>query len=453
MKYAHSNGQSPVKKTLFIILGLLALLIAFFPLLLSTPVGSPIFTHLLSVKFRGQVSIEKTRLSWFGPQRFEHVTLTKPDLIASIDLLESTVPFWELSNFGSSFRLEDGNFLFPTYQQAQITHVQAKIEGQKLQAKGSTPGGGFLAIQGTVVSKREFDITATIKEIPTIAVDKLLKLNGTLYKILGSTLSFNGTLTHKSQAGKLRFDFSSPNGTAALNGNINDDILTLNQPLKATIRLSDALSELLVKSELFTAIRAKNPISLLISSEGFSCPLNPFRFDQLQIQRGTLNLGQIQIDAGSSLHSLVQLFDHKAFEKTTDIWFTPALFQLQNGRLQLSRVDALVSKSIHLCTWGDIDIKNDDLQMTLGLPGDTLERSFNIRNLSDSYVLKIPIRGSIKDPQFETKGAIAKIAILSTSKHIPTKGGKIFGGIVNAVTQAQDDGDAPPANRPFPWER
>jgi hypothetical protein len=444
-----------MRKILFITLGILALLVVFFPWLASTPFGLPIFTGILSVKFQAEVSIEKMQLSWFGPQSIEGVTLRKPDLVAFITHVKSDVPFWRLSDFGSSFTLDNGNFSFLNYEDSQITNIQAKIEGKKFEAKGSTPMGGLLAMHGTIISNRNFDLLVSIKEIPTIALDKWLKFNGALYQILGSTLNLNGSISLQSRIGKLSFDFSSPQGSGILNGNINDDTLTLKEPIKASLRLSQGLNDLLVhqNQELLRKINAKNPMMLVISPVGFSCPINPFRFDKIQIQEGTLNLNQVQIEGGDSFQSLVTLFNHKAFEKTTDIWFTPAMFSLQNGLLKLSRVDALISKSIHLCTWGDIDIRNDDLQMTLGLPADTLQESFNIHNLSRTYVLKIPIRGSIQNPQFETKGAIAKIAIMSTSKHIPSKGGKVFGGIVNAITQAQDDGDAPPPNRPFPWER
>ncbi len=144
---------------------------------------------------------------------------------------------------------------------------------------------------------------------------------------------------------------------------------------------------------------------------------------------------------------------NKDFSKEIDIWFTSVAFQIQNGVINLGRVDALLSNSIHVCAWGSVDVKNDQLHMFLGLPADTLEQSFGIQALSRNYVLKIPVYGSISSPEFDTGSAIAKITTMAVSKQIPTKGGKILGGIVNAITQAQDDGDAPPPNRPFPWER
>jgi hypothetical protein len=166
-----------------------------------------------------------------------------------------------------------------------------------------------------------------------------------------------------------------------------------------------------------------------------------------------LDLGKTKVQSGKSLKSLVKLFKDTHFEKEIDFWFTPVAFQIQSGVITLGRMDALLSNSIHICTWGDVDVNKDELHMFLGLPADTLEKSFGIQTLSRNYVLKIPIYGSISNPEFDTGSAIAKITAMAVSKQIPSAGGKILGGLINAVTQAQDDGDAPPPNRPFPWEK
>lgn len=445
-----------MKKWFLLLLIFILLLIGFFPFIASTTLGKPFFIQLIKTKVKGDITIEKLDLSWLGPQRFENISLANQDVSADVALITSNVPFWKLSHLGNSFTLQDGTFSFSAYEGAEITNVQALINGNNLKATGSTPQGGSLSIRGTIQSDENFDITADLKQIPTIAIDQLLKLNGLAYKTLGMTLNANGACTFTKNQGSISMVLTSPNFKGSINAAITNGILTLNEPLNATLQVSKELTEVLLQhtsDKIITGLETKNPFILRILTPGFSCPIKPFRFDQLEVGAASLDLGQVRVQSGESLHFLVKLFKNKDFGKNIDIWFTPVAFQIQNGVIELGRMDALLSRSIHLCTWGDIDVKKDKLHMFLGLPADTLQESFGIQTLSRNYVLKIPVHGSLNNPKFDTGPAIAKIATMTASQQIPTKGGKIFGGIVNVFTQAQDDGDAPPPNRPFPWER
>lgn len=445
-----------MKKTILILLIILALFIGFFPYLASTRLGTPFFAKIIQSRFHGNVQIQKVNLTWKGPQRFENISLTSPDLTSKIGLITSNVPFWKLSDLGDSFELQNGSFAFPSYGDEQISNIQAKINGSDIVATGTTARGGSISVRGSIKSKQNFDLLADLREIPSIAIDQLLKMKGILYKTLGPIINFNGSLKFQDVQGTLVFDVSSPNLTSSVNATIANDILTLNKPLVAHLHLSNELSAFLterISPKLFTDLSAKNPFHLTIDPQGFSCPINPLKLAELQIGEANLDLGQVRVQSGESLHFLVKLFKNKDFGKKIEIWFTPVTFSIQNGLIQLGRMDALLSQSIHVCTWGDINLQKDKIRMTLGLPADTLEQSFGIQNLSRNYVLKIPIRGSLNNPEFETGPAVAKIATMATAQQIPTTGGKIFGGIVGVFAQAQDEGDTPPPHRPYPWEK
>lgn len=435
---------------------ILVFFIGFFPMLASTPLFKPILLGILKNRIQAEsLSIKKMKFSWFGPQTFDGIDLEKSDLTANIGSLQSNVPFWKLSKLGNFFELQNGSFLFRGYGNAEITNVQAKIQNAKVLATGSTPQGGTFQVQGTIVSKNNFDITSRLKQIPTIAIDQLLGANGLLYKALGASLDLNGAMKLQSESGNLSADLSSPNSEASLNSTITKGILTLNQPFNATLKISPELSQEIlqrVSPKVITRFHAKNPFTLQIFPENFSCPLRNFQLENLSIGKASLNLGQINVHSGESLHFLMKLFKDKDFSKNMDIWLTNAFFSLHEGILQLGRVDALLSNSIHICTWGNVNLNNERLHMYLGLPADTLQQSFGIQTLSRNYVLKIPVRGTLQDPEFDTGPVVAKIATMAASQQIPTKGGKIFGGLVNAFTQTQDEKDIPPPNRPFPWE-
>lgn len=441
-----------MKIKLLIIFLFIVLIAAFFPFLASTPVGSPLFIKFLESRLHGELQCKKISLSWMGPQRFENVLFTKPDLIAKIDLFESDVPFWRLSFLNASFALQNGTLTFPTYENQKITNIQARIQDNQILATGTTPQGGDLEIQGTIKSRRDFDISANLRKIPTIAIDELLKFHGILHKAVGPTLTLNGSLAFVQNRGTLACTLNAPNATLSLNGAIANDILTLNQPLTANCHFPPDFLKEIISPTLLTNISSENPFSLTISPQGFSCPIHPLSLDKIQIEKALVNLGKMRGTPGESLYLPLQLLKNQEVGKTINLWFAPFACSLQKGLIHLGRVDALLAESIHLCSWGEINIPKDQLQMILGIPADTLEQSFGIQNLSRNYVLKIPIRGSLQNPELDTSLAIAKIAALKTTGKIPTKGGKIFGKLVNVFTQ-QDEGETPAPQRPFPWEK
>ena len=167
-------------------------------------------------------------------------------------------------------------------------------------------------------------------------------------------------------------------------------------------------------------------------------------------------MGQVRARTGKSLRSLLTLLKSQKIGKEVNIWFSPVSFKVENGLMETGRMDALLADAIHICTWGNIDLLHDRIEMFLGLPADTLANSFGIKNLSRNYVLKIPIQGSTKDPDIATGPATAKIAAMVAAQQIPKvggTGGKVFGGLLNVLTRAKEDEDVPPPNRPFPWEK
>ncbi len=399
---------------------------------------SPFFPYLVQSKLKGKVTIEKTSLSWMGPQEFENVHFSDKDFTAVIETLKSPVPFWKIGKIDQSFEVTNTSLVYGG--DAKLTNIQATIKGNYINATGQTPQGGTLEIQGNATSSKDFDLKANLRKIPTILVDRLLNLKGYLYSAFGATLDAQGTYVLKNKKGAIQFNASSPSSSLFLDGQMTDDVLTLTKPLEASLFFTDKIGQI--------DIHAQTPATLNISPDGFRCPLK--NLEAIQIKHASLDLGKVLIQGGDSLYSLAKLFN---LSNRINFWFTPVTFSLKNGLIEMGRIDALLSNSVHLCAWGDINVKRDALDMTLGIPRDTLERSFGIRNLGRNYVLQIPVRGSLNNPKFDTGPAVAKIAAMTTVQEIPSTGGKIFGGLINLFTQDQDGDDAPAPNRPFPWEQ
>ena len=452
---------SRFKRTLYWLIPTLLVLslILLTPKIVSTSIGKPLLIRAFEARLKGNITIETAHLSWFGPQTFKNITYTNPDVVGQIDILESSVPFWALSDLGDSFHLQNGSFSFPTYGGSQISQIGAKIEGSEVDATGATSQGGFLSLKGKIYSKEDFDIVADCKRVPSGALDPLFKTKGLLYQLLGPFFDLKGAMVYNHGEGTLSFDLSSTQAQASLNAALTENALTLKEPFLATFRLTPELGAALSSRAsplLLTGVEGRDPIVFRIATKNFVFPLKLFSFEKLRVGNGTLDMGRIRATPGKSLRSLLKLLKSPNNSGQINVWFTPVSFQMEEGVIQTGRMDALLADAIHICTWGDIDIASDRLNLFLGLPAATLAQAFGLNNLPRNYVLKIPIRGSIQDPDIDTGAASSKIAAMVAAQQIPKvagKPGKLFGGVLNLFAGPKEDEDVPPPNRPFPWER
>ncbi len=249
--------------------------------------------------------------------------------------------------------------------------------------------------------------------------------------------------------------FSSLNANLSLQGTFAQDALLLKEPLTASLNFSPELAEALDRR----IVGAKNPITLQIETAGASIPLRPFALERLEIGRATLDLGNLTSTQIPPLVALLALLKRGSMASSTgSIWFTPVVFSIDKGLVNIGRIDALVAGAVHLCAWGQIEIPSGSLNMRVGIPADTLQETLGINNLPRNYVLQIPVRGTIEKPEYDTTSATAKIAAMVAGQQIQTQASKKAGGLLKGLfnqfsVPAKEDENTPPPNRPFPWER
>jgi len=429
-------------------------LIVFFPYIGSSSLGKPFVLLLLQNKIPGTLSVKKIRLSWFGPQVFERSTLKSPEYTIKCELVSSYLPLWKIENWQRHIQIQNGSFSSLQYEQGELIDIQAVIQNNKIEMTAMTPQKGSLSIQGTLpIQKQPFDLSIKIKNIPTIVLDSLLQCDTWLSKILGPLSNIDALYTSSEDKQTLAIDLMTTQVKSSLRGEISDHILTLTAPWVSSLSISDPLRLALLgkmQSQWITDFQPKNPITLRISPEDFQCSLFPFQFQTLRIGKGSLNLGKILIQSDPSTRFLMKLLKGQGLANPILFWFTSLPFQLDHKILSLGRVDALLSQSIHLCTWGEVNLSTDRLQMFLGIPIATLQNILDVSIFPSNYVFKIPVTGSLTRPKFDTGPAFGKIATMAASKQIPTTSGKIFGGLVKTIVQAQDQNDVPPPQQ-FPW--
>jgi len=414
-----------MRKWLLIFIPLLLFLI-FLPKIASSPLGKPLITKAFEIKTNSQIKIGSMNLSWFGPQKFKDLNYSHDGVTGHLGELEIKAPFW---SFSGPFDLKNGQVL---YQGGSIDQIHGQIEGENFELKGITQQG-HINLSGKIFSKTHYQIQTDLLNFPLSAIDQQLK------NIFGPTLNLTGFINMDKGIGIVHLDVSSPTIKANIRANLTKDGLTLRDPLVASF---------IPNIPNFTV---QNPVILNINPKGFFFPL-PYDFNKIRIDSASLNLGKVTCRTNPAILSLIFLLKatHISNAKQINAWFAPVAFQLSHSNLELGRLDLLLADSIHICTWGKVNLDNDQLNMFLGLPSDTLQKSFGINILSSNYVMKIPVRGTIQKPEIVSGPAAAKIAALIAARQIPKN--KILKGIAEVVSQPKEEKGVPKAVHPFPWE-
>ncbi len=441
-----------MKKWIWIPLAALAVLVATLPWMLSVPPGKWLAERSLSERLRGKIEIGTLQLSWFGPQSAKDIRFQSTDVDATIRELSSNVSLWNIGAFQRSFKMNGGAIQIHAadYPPGAVENVNATVNGAQIEAAGTTQEGGesgSFVFHATTQESGAIALDIALTRMPSTLLDRYLQADGKLAALLGSSFNANGAAKIHGTLGTVDLDLASPNATASINAAFTDSAVTLREPLLATLHLTPRSSMQL----LGRALESQDPITLKLQPEGFLCP-RTFSLGACQIERGTLGLGRLNIQNVNSDSPLFSLLKRNPRAGSMNAWFTDMDFSLARGKLDLSRVDCLLDRGIHLCAWGSIYLVRDKLDLIVGIPADTLMNALGISGLPESYVLKIPVQGSIQNPEAITGPASAKIAALvagqSALKQTPF--GAVL-GIFNAATN--DSSDVPPPKRPFPWER
>jgi hypothetical protein len=261
------------------------------------------------------------------------------------------------------------------------------------------------------------NLQVDVKHFPLSAI------HSSLSQYLGNTLDVQGKLTKT----EVDLSLSTPNLKTVLKGNYTSKALTLKEPL------------------VLTGVNQLAPITLKIEPEDLFFPF-PYSPEKVRVEKALLNIGQIRVKMAQSLASLL------AIKKGGEVkgWFAPVTVSLKNGILQMDRLDFRLGSSIHLCSWGSLNLFNGKISAFLGLPADTLEKLLGITGLSKNYVMKVEVRGSLSQPELVTGPVVAKIAALMAASQAPKKGP--LKGITDLFASPKEESGVPPAKRPFPWD-
>ncbi len=266
-------------------------------------------------------------------------------------------------------------------------------------------------------------LNTALKGLSTARLDKLFNTNNTISAVMGKTLDLKASAELKGLEGPVDISFKTSNSTAAISALINKDSVILRDDVKAELTVTPALGALVLKNInpiLITAVSSSRPIYITISQNGCYIPLDKASFADIKIEEAVIDLGELTLENGGLLSPLVA-FLKSTYGRQMTASFTPLKASLAEGIAQYSRMDTVIANSFHIATWGTIDIENDNLDITLGLTSDTLDKAFDIEGLPKDYMLKIPVRGSTENPKVNWTEAAKQIGTLVLKRKIDEK--------------------------------
>lgn len=271
--------------------------------------------------------------------------------------------------------------------------------------------------------------------------------------LFGEHVSFNVEANLKQLKGGVLISAEGPHAHFSCDGTVNKGIFTLNQPITGSIDMTPRFSQAYFSVNvplLNSVLKGEDPITLRVEKEGFSCPLIPFKMEDVKIAKATLQLGKLQFLNSGDLRAVLNLI-HPVKESNIVIWFTPIYMEQNKGILSIKRFDMLVAGTYTLADWGKINLLTHESEFILGVSAKTLNYAFGITGVGNNYVLQIPLKVSKGKVKIDQKKVATKVSALIAQTQGGTTG-KILGNVLDIVTSEKGDAYPSPTTTPFPWE-
>ncbi len=93
----------------------------------------------------------------------------------------------------------------------------------------------------------------------------------------------------------------------------------------------------------------------------------------------------------------------KKKRQALEMHFSPIKAQLKEGTIQFEETEIDVTESLRVITWGNIDLIESRMNLTLGFPSAALNKLFGMKDLPDDYCLEIPISSKLNGRSLEKR--------------------------------------------------
>lgn len=359
--------------------------------------------------------------------------------------------------------------------------LDTSVFSQSVSSEASQNGkNGSFSLSGqlepTLDSSGRFDLSQLttqlqlkVQQFPSRILDLLARAKGRndfpFTTAFGNLINASATLDLKNFTGPVSLNLNTPLTRASLSGSLASGALLLNEPIYAQVKITPEMSRLALKEINplnLSYLYSQDPITLEIADQGFYFPIYPLNMGKVAIPHATLELGKISCRNEGNINIALGLLKSKQLDKGNDLmlWFAPIDLSIQRGLADIERTEILLAETFDICVWGQVDLLQNYVDMTLGLTAATLSKAFGIKNLPEKYVLTLPMKGPADNVQINTSKATAKIALLLAWQQKNIAGaigggpaGAIVGEMLKKMATLPDfDVKVPPAKHPFPWE-
>lgn len=477
------------------------LFIAFLPSLISTQAGQQFALSYLLLQFPPTTTAQKLQVSWLGPQKVEQISVIDPEkgINLSCNAIEVNQSIFSLALNGlspSTVTVDHLDGRFNNLKALGVSSDLIKILGDEISVNlQSTPEQTFNRLIAHLQSPKataNFDGRIDLRDetiqftrdpiftyqfndpqskepltlqlsihAPSVPIqprnwqnasftgDIALKTLPAQSTILAADfeIELNHTISNKGENQLVNLNLHNSDAYLKLNGNLSKGILTLRAPLMTEINLNSWLKqpELAKRSPLNLIHSASAPIKLTIAPEGFQAPLNA-DLKNLQVESMQLDLGMLVFKREGPLSQIAKQFDSKTNEPFS-VWFTPAFLSAQNGIATLYRLDLLLLHTYPIAAWGNIDLVQDQLGMTIGIPADALSKFYKLPLLQTKELITLPIVGSLRNPKIDSSKFELKLSSLAAKK-LGGVAGQIIGSAVNLNVNSET---IPKPTSAVPW--
>lgn len=281
-------------------------------------------------------------------------------------------------------------------------------------------------------------------------------LSTELETIFGANIKGSIHLSIKNQAnGNAKIVLNGTNGSIDFDARYEHGVLLLNKPMHGSVLVNERLAKTIIKKMIpfFEGlVSADNPISFRLEPDNFVLPLFPFDLQNISVGLATIEFGNMQFRNEGPLGKMLSILK-PGNGPLVSLWFTPMYFHLQQGALDLERVDLLMQGNYPIAAWGNIDLINEEVDMQVGLSSYTIAHAFNVQiGDTDAYVA-VPLRGPLKRPTFDKASATAQITALVAQNQAGAPG-MILGAVLQIASRTASTSAPipPPTTNPLPWE-
>ncbi len=259
--------------------------------------------------------------------------------------------------------------------------------------------------------------------------------------------------------GPLKAHIRSKNGSLFLDGKVTDGYLILNQPLVVEVTASQQLSEQvlqLIVPPLGGMTNADDRLRITIDPADFYTPLQHLTMENTQIQRMKIELSRAYFTLHGQMATILSALKDNP---TTDsqglisVWFTPIYLGLHQGVVHIARFDMLAMERYPLAAWGKVDFKRDQIDMSIGLSGKSLQHALGLGiSMPDrKHMMIFPFNGPIGHASIDKKKLAAKLAAI-TAQVAGGPPGLVLGTLFGLATGGFNMNSIPePTTDPLPW--